>query len=77
MRLEQNEWWSMGQMLMTSGFSSVVMPTNSQGLLTWGPQISRGLWLESRKSMFLVMFLYNRFPLLYCVFYFMHLQTLF
>lgn len=40
-RLEQNEEWRIVQMLMTNRFSSVVMPTNSQGLLTWGPQTSK------------------------------------
>lgn len=47
------------------------------GLLTWGPQTSRGLWIESRKSMNLVVFLSNRLILPSPVFYFMHLQTLF
>lgn len=47
------------------------------GLLTWGPQTSRGLRIESRKSMNLVLFLSNRLILPSPVFYFMHLQTLF
>lgn len=62
---------------MTDRFSAVVVPPNSQGPLTWGPQPPRGLWIEFRESVSLDAFLDSRLPLPSCVFYFMHFQTLF